>query len=167
MTMNVNLSPQLEAMVKAKVASGLYTSASEVVREALRLMEPQDQLRSLKIQQLRHDIQEGRKRKASRRTAPRPLEGSRSGKRSHLHADDRMFNRSLFRSVQAIAANELKTYGDLRYVMMPAEEYQRLRDSELEMALLEARAELAAGRCIEESVDEHLVRIDVLAAELA
>ena len=39
MTMNVNLSPQLEAMVKAKVASGLYTSASEVVREALRLME--------------------------------------------------------------------------------------------------------------------------------
>jgi antitoxin ParD1/3/4 len=77
MTMNVNLSPQLEAMVKAKVASGLYTSASEVVREALRLMEQQDQLRS--------DIQEGlasgspvpwspdeikqdgRKRKASRR----------------------------------------------------------------------------------------------------
>jgi antitoxin ParD1/3/4 len=35
MTMNVNLSPQLEAMVKAKVASGRYTSASEVVREAL------------------------------------------------------------------------------------------------------------------------------------
>ena len=45
MTMNVNLSPQLEAMVKAKVASGLYASASEVVREALRLMEHQDQLR--------------------------------------------------------------------------------------------------------------------------
>ena len=36
MTMNVNLSPQLEAMVKDKVASGRYTSASEVVREALR-----------------------------------------------------------------------------------------------------------------------------------
>ncbi|MFN7895450.1 MAG: type II toxin-antitoxin system ParD family antitoxin [Cyanobacteriota bacterium] len=59
MTMNVNLSPQLEAMVKAKVASGLYTSASEVVREALRLMEQQDQLRSLQLQQLRSDIQEG------------------------------------------------------------------------------------------------------------
>ena len=57
MTMNVNLSPQLEAMVKAKVASGLYTSASEVVREALRLMEQRDRLRSL--QQLRSDIQEG------------------------------------------------------------------------------------------------------------
>jgi antitoxin ParD1/3/4 len=46
-------------MVKAKVASGLYTSASEVVREALRLMEQQDQLRSLQLQQLRHDIREG------------------------------------------------------------------------------------------------------------
>jgi len=31
--------------VKAKVASGRTTSASEVVREALRLMEQQDQLR--------------------------------------------------------------------------------------------------------------------------
>ena len=72
MTMNVNLSPHLEAMVKAKVASGLYTSASEVVREALRLMEQQDQLRSLQLQQLRSDIQEGL---AS--GPPRPLEPRR------------------------------------------------------------------------------------------
>ena len=59
MMMNVNLSPQLEAMVKAKVASGRYTSASEVVREALRLMEQQDQLRLLQFEQLRRDIQDG------------------------------------------------------------------------------------------------------------
>jgi len=89
--MNVNFSPQLEAMVNAKVASGLYTSASEVVREALRLMEQQDRLRSLQLQQLRSDIQEGlssgeptpwkpveikqdgRKRKASRRA---PAQGA-------------------------------------------------------------------------------------------
>lgn len=57
--MNVSLSPQLEAMVKAKVASGRYTSASEVVREALRLMERQDQLRELQLEQLRHEIQNG------------------------------------------------------------------------------------------------------------
>ena len=38
MGMNVNLTPQLEELVRAKVASGLYTTASEVVREALRLM---------------------------------------------------------------------------------------------------------------------------------
>lgn len=59
MTMNVNLSPQLEDMVKQKVASGLYNSASEVVREALRLMEEQDQLRAAKLEQLRQDIREG------------------------------------------------------------------------------------------------------------
>jgi antitoxin ParD1/3/4 len=59
MTMNVNLSPKLEAMVKAKVASGRYTSASEVVREALRLMERQDQLKELQLEQLRQEIQNG------------------------------------------------------------------------------------------------------------
>jgi hypothetical protein len=37
--MNVNLTPQLEELVRAKVASGMYSSASEVVREALRLMD--------------------------------------------------------------------------------------------------------------------------------
>ena len=57
--MNVSLSPQLEAMVKAKVASGRYTSASEAVREALRLMGRQDQLRELQLEQLRHEIQNG------------------------------------------------------------------------------------------------------------
>ncbi len=46
-------------MVKAKVALGLYTSASEVVREALRLMERQNQMRSLQLQQLCSDIREG------------------------------------------------------------------------------------------------------------
>ncbi|MFM7344725.1 MAG: type II toxin-antitoxin system ParD family antitoxin [Tagaea sp.] len=36
--MNVSLTPQLEKLVRAKVASGLYNNASEVVREALRMM---------------------------------------------------------------------------------------------------------------------------------
>jgi antitoxin ParD1/3/4 len=59
MTMNVNLTPQLEDMIRQKVASGLYTSASEVVREALRLMEEQDRIRAVKLDQLRQDIREG------------------------------------------------------------------------------------------------------------
>jgi antitoxin ParD1/3/4 len=59
MTMNVNLTPQLEAMVKQKVASGFYNSASEVVREALRLMEAQDRMQAAKLEQLRQDIREG------------------------------------------------------------------------------------------------------------
>jgi antitoxin ParD1/3/4 len=57
--MNVNLTPQLEDMVKKKVASGLYNSASEVVREALRLMEEQDRFRTLRLEQLRQDIRDG------------------------------------------------------------------------------------------------------------
>lgn len=59
MTMNINLSPQLEELVRNKVASGFYTSASEVVREALRLMDARDRIRETKLVQLRQDIQEG------------------------------------------------------------------------------------------------------------
>ena len=59
MGMNVNLTPQLEEMVRTKVWSGMYTSASEVVREALRLMEEQDRFRAAKLEQLRQDIRKG------------------------------------------------------------------------------------------------------------
>ncbi len=59
MPMNISLTPHLEEMIREKIASGSYNSASEVVREALRLMEQEDQLRSLKLQRLRQDVQEG------------------------------------------------------------------------------------------------------------
>ncbi|HSI60643.1 MAG TPA: type II toxin-antitoxin system ParD family antitoxin [Ideonella sp.] len=59
MGMNVNLTPHLEEMVRGKVSSGLYTSASEVIREALRLMDEQDRLRAAKLDQLRQDVQAG------------------------------------------------------------------------------------------------------------
>jgi len=41
--MNVSLTPELEKFVQEKVESGRYTSASEVVREALRLLEKQEE----------------------------------------------------------------------------------------------------------------------------
>lgn len=59
MPINVNLTPLLEEMVRQKVKSGLYTSASEVIREALRLMGEQDSLRQAKFDQLRQDIRAG------------------------------------------------------------------------------------------------------------
>ena len=59
MGMNVNLTPQLEELVRSKVASGLYTSASEVVREALRLMDEQDRVRAAKLDQLKADVRRG------------------------------------------------------------------------------------------------------------
>jgi antitoxin ParD1/3/4 len=43
--MNVSLTPELERFVSERVASGRYASASEVIREALRLLEERDQLR--------------------------------------------------------------------------------------------------------------------------
>lgn len=51
--MNVHLTPELEQLVQTKVQSGRYNSASEVVREALRLMEQRDELRAIQIQGLR------------------------------------------------------------------------------------------------------------------
>ena len=59
MGMNVNLTPQLEELVRSKVESGLYGSASEVVREALRLMDEQDRIRAAKLEQLRAEVRRG------------------------------------------------------------------------------------------------------------
>ena len=47
--MNVSLTPELDRFVAEKVESGRYTSASEVVREALRLLEEYDQARTAQI----------------------------------------------------------------------------------------------------------------------
>ena len=57
--MNVSLTPELEAFVHDKVASGRYTSASEVVRESLRLLEEREWLRERRIDELRKEIQIG------------------------------------------------------------------------------------------------------------
>ena len=42
--MNVSLTPQLETMIRQRVESGRYNNASEVVREALRLLEEREKL---------------------------------------------------------------------------------------------------------------------------
>ena len=57
--MNVSLTAELEKYVSEKVASGLYHSASEVIREGLRLLKEQDALRELRLNELRQQIQAG------------------------------------------------------------------------------------------------------------
>jgi antitoxin ParD1/3/4 len=57
--MNVNLTPELEALVQRKVASGLYNSQSEVVREALRLLIEQDRIREAHLAHLRGALAQG------------------------------------------------------------------------------------------------------------
>lgn len=79
----------------------------------------------------------------------------------------------------ALAANDLKTKGisavearlktdeeviisvrgQDRYVIMDLEKYNKLREYELAMALQEAKADVAAGRFVTESVVDHMRRI--------
>ena len=108
---------------------------------------------------------------------------SRTAKRTPNRMVCHTLERAGKSAMQAISANDLKTggigaisreleherevglsvRGDLRYVVMEADAYQRLRECELEIALQEARADLAAGRVVYESVDDHLKRLDSMA----
>lgn len=54
-SMNVSLTPELEQYIRTKVDSGRYLSASEVVREALRLLEQKE----IRLEELRVEIQKG------------------------------------------------------------------------------------------------------------
>lgn len=54
--MNVSLTPELEQFVSAKVESGRYNSASEVVREALRLLEDHDEARAAHLEEFNGEI---------------------------------------------------------------------------------------------------------------
>ena len=84
--------------------------------------------------------------------------------------------------MKTITANEIKTKGVLsidavlqeqeevvisvrgvdRYVVMDMKTYNRLRVCELEAALYQTRREIAEGKGVEESVDEHIARIQKL-----
>ena len=57
--MNITLTPVLEKFVQDKVASGLYNSVSEVIREALRLMLSKEGISQERLDMLNRDIEEG------------------------------------------------------------------------------------------------------------
>ena len=58
--MQVSLTPKLEEFIAAKIASGRYGYANEVIREALRFMETHEEwLREIKLEKLRREIQLG------------------------------------------------------------------------------------------------------------
>jgi antitoxin ParD1/3/4 len=59
--MHVSLTPKLEEFVKAKVESGRYDNASEVVREALRLLYEHGEVQRLKCERLNKALVEGEK----------------------------------------------------------------------------------------------------------
>lgn len=57
--MNISLTPELEKYVQDKVSCGMYTSASEVIRESLRLMHTYDDIQKQRIAQLNQAIDIG------------------------------------------------------------------------------------------------------------
>jgi len=57
-TVNVSLTPELEAFLQSRVKSGRYQTASEVVREALRLLERQEKERADSLRQLKAKLEE-------------------------------------------------------------------------------------------------------------
>lgn len=59
MSLNVSLPAELENRVREHVASGLYGSASEVIREALRLFEAYQATQASHLQALQADIHQG------------------------------------------------------------------------------------------------------------
>jgi len=54
------LGDRFEAFIDAQVEGGRYNNASEVVRDALRLLEDQEKLRELRLAELRRLAEEGR-----------------------------------------------------------------------------------------------------------
>jgi antitoxin ParD1/3/4 len=57
--MNVSLTPELEKLVHEKVKSGRYLSASEVIREGLRLLEERDRLFEVRLDELQRRLSIG------------------------------------------------------------------------------------------------------------
>jgi len=57
--MKISLPPELEELINEKVKSGLYNSPSEVVREGLRLLREQDELKRLRREELRCEVMKG------------------------------------------------------------------------------------------------------------
>ena len=59
--MNVSLTPELEGFIGELVKSGNYFSASEVVRDGLRLLKERETFKEIKIEELKREIQKGKK----------------------------------------------------------------------------------------------------------
>jgi len=57
--MNISLTPELKRLVDEKVKSGRYASASEVIREGLRLLEEQEEMKQHRLAEIRQKIDRG------------------------------------------------------------------------------------------------------------
>jgi antitoxin ParD1/3/4 len=58
-TVNISITPELDTFLESRVASGRYQTTSEVVREALRLLQRQEMERDEAFLQLKAKLQRG------------------------------------------------------------------------------------------------------------
>src|SRR5271166_5115844 len=58
-TVNISITPELDSFLQKRVKSGRYQTTSEVVREALRLLERQEQERDDALRQLKAKLRKG------------------------------------------------------------------------------------------------------------
>lgn len=72
--LTISLPSELEEIVNARVLSGQYNSAGEVIREGLLLLEEQDTLRQIKREYLRREIQIGLEAESRGEVAPLDIE---------------------------------------------------------------------------------------------
>ena len=57
--MNVHLGETFDKFVTDLIASGLYQSQSEVIRDGLRLLKEREDLRKLRLEELRREVHKG------------------------------------------------------------------------------------------------------------
>lgn len=89
----------------------------------------------------------------------------KSATMSHISANE-LKTRGIAAIEQALATEQeaiVSVRGKDRFVILDMAQYQRLRECELEVALAEARADVAAGRVVRESPEAHLARLDAMA----
>lgn len=84
MSLNVSLPIELENRVREHVASGLYGSASEVIREALRVFEAYQSMQAKTLAALKSDIAEGMKDLRAGNYGPLDLEEFKKRNRAEL-----------------------------------------------------------------------------------
>lgn len=70
MSLNISLPAELESRVRQHVASGMYGSASEVIREALRLFEAYQAMQTASLEALKADVARGLADVQAGRVAP-------------------------------------------------------------------------------------------------
>ena len=84
--MNVSLTHDLESLVQKKVRSGLYASASEVIREALRLMQERERTKEARLEELRNEIAVGTAQADRGDVAPLEIEAVKTKARARMRS---------------------------------------------------------------------------------